>query len=261
MTAFEKKFGTVADITYDVRELRRRDGYLAIFSVLRGELFQRIKFHAFLHAVDHQNNSRQGAKTSEERLSFLALVRVTTVVDALVGLPLWTSLERAALAEESKALFTLLSQSLVDNNETKVDKPRGSEGTPITNNLTSNAANHYTRDLEALFLEDLDRVKSRGDDPDVPMLARSQRYATLHFSQTDIEQWEAECQQRKRRNNHSTEVRTIEEQARFLKIVKDIVDLDSGSRDPLWTMEERNDIMTVRKAVEDRLGEDSHYSG
>ncbi|KAL8775336.1 MAG: hypothetical protein Q9209_000343 [Squamulea sp. 1 TL-2023] len=260
MTAFERKFGTVAEIIYDFREQRRRDGYRAIFSLFHGELFQRIKFYAILHAVDSRNNSRQAAKTFEEQLGFVAIVRATLMIDALVGLPLWTLQERATLKKESKAIYHLLSQSLLDNDETRYSEPRESEDTLTTNKSTSNAASHYTRDMEALFLGDLDRVKSRVDDPDVSMLARSQRNATLQKTQSNIEQWKAECQQRKLRNPHSTEIRTIEKQARFLKIVKDIVELDSGSKDPLWTTEEQNDIMTVRKAAEDRLREDPHYS-
>lgn len=121
-------------------------------------------------------------------------------------------------------------------------------------------SNHHTRELEAIFRKELDRVKGRVNEPDVSVQARRQRSALLKQAQSDLERWEAHCGERRTSGAKPTETRTIKEQAQFLWILNLTIGADSLSLKPLWTAQERKEILTKKKAVEDKLHKDPRYS-
>ncbi|KAL8855011.1 MAG: hypothetical protein Q9221_000207 [Calogaya cf. arnoldii] len=160
----------------------------------------------------------------------------------------------------------------------------------------STAGDYYTRDLEILFRNELDRVKGRVSDANVPasakwanlvstlkeqrtklervmsqvkgpnmpikdpnmsMLARSQKSATLAL--ITLKEWKSKSDQRRLSSTGSMEIRTIEEQLRFLNTVKHALELDSWHKPHLWTAQERKDLMTIIEVVEGRVQEDPRY--
>ncbi|KAI4279852.1 MAG: hypothetical protein L6R38_004912 [Xanthoria sp. 2 TBL-2021] len=193
-------------------------------------------------------------ETLDEQNEFLKTVKFVVWIDGLFR-P-----EREALKAELKALEYWAAKDPEWSKAAADCLPDKSEAPLSINTPALNAGDYYIRDLEALFRKELDKVKSRVNDPDVPMLARMQRFARLGRTQNEFKRWKAQCRQRRLSETKSTEIRTVQEQDRFLRILKRVMKRDSWSINPLWTAQERVDRLTVRKAVEDKVQEDPRHS-
>lgn len=183
--------------------------------------------------------------TLKEQYEFVKIVKFVVWIDSLIEPELWTWQEREALKAESKALEYWAAKD-----------PEWSQavaGAP-------EAGDYYTHDLETLFRRELERVKGRVNDPDVPMLARMLRLAMLMQAQSEFGRWAILCGLRRTSGAKPTEIRTIEEQARFLRILKGVLKRDSRSRKPLWTAQEREEMLAVEEALENQLQNDPRYS-
>ncbi|CAO1603462.1 hypothetical protein XANCAGTX0491_007050 [Xanthoria calcicola] len=194
---------------------------------------------------DWTTNTKILNSTLKEQYEFVKIVKFVVWIDSLFEPELWTWQEREALKAESKALEYWAAKDL--------EWSQAVAGAP-------EAGDYYTHDLETLFRRELERVNGRVNDPDVPMLARMLRFAMLMQAQSEFGRWQILCGLRRTSGAKPTETRTIEEQARFLGILKGVLKRDSRSRKPLWTAQEREEMLAVEEALENQLQNDPRYS-